>query len=143
GGQCGPSAPGSRLDADHPSAGVLIPRRFTLQERILPPPSLGGLVNEWPAERRDDWSALPPVAADPKPETRGSSGEDPDNAGIRREPCLPEHEAIAPDAPQPADPFAILMDETEDEPAQAKRLRQRMRAVARQAALDPGDGLEL
>ena len=29
GSQCGPSAPGSRLDADHPENGVLIPRRNT------------------------------------------------------------------------------------------------------------------
>src|SRR5450631_3570960 len=29
GSHCGPAAPGSRLDADHPENGVLIPRRFT------------------------------------------------------------------------------------------------------------------
>src|ERR1700685_4064822 len=29
GSHCGPSPPGSRLDADHPEKGVLIPRRFT------------------------------------------------------------------------------------------------------------------
>jgi predicted ATPase len=29
GSHCGPTAPGSRLDADHPENGVLIPRRFT------------------------------------------------------------------------------------------------------------------
>ena len=114
-----------------------------LQERILPPPSLADLVKKLSTACRDDWSALPPIAADPKPVTGGSSDEDPDNAGIRREPTLPEHEAIAPEAPQPADPFAILMDEADDEPVQANMLRQRMRTVARQAALDPGDGLEL
>src|SRR5205807_8784341 len=35
------------------------------------------------------------------------------------------------------------VDEDDDEPVQAKTLRQAMRTVARQAALDPGDGLEL
>ncbi len=35
------------------------------------------------------------------------------------------------------------MDEADDEPVQANMLRQRMRIVARQAALDPGDGLEV
>jgi type IV secretion system protein VirD4 len=114
-----------------------------LQERILPPPSLAGLVRKLPTARRDDWNALPPVAADPKPAIVGSSNEDPDNAGIRREPTLPGHEAIATESPQPADPFAILVDEADDEPVQADMFRQRMRAVARQAALDPGDGLEL
>jgi type IV secretion system protein VirD4 len=37
------------------------------QERILPPPSLVGLVQKLPAARHDDWSALLPVAVDPKP----------------------------------------------------------------------------
>jgi type IV secretion system protein VirD4 len=113
-----------------------------LQERILPPP-LASLAKKLLTARRDDWSALLPVAADPKPATGGSSGEDPDNAGIRREPTLPANEAIAPEAPAPADPFAILVDEADDEPVQAKMLRQAMRTVARQAVLDPGDGLDI
>jgi len=114
-----------------------------LQERILPPPPLADLVKKLPTACRDDWSALLPVAVNPKPAPGGSSDEDPDNAGIRREPTLPEHEAIAPELPQLDDPFAILVDEADDEPVQASMLRQRMRTVARQAALDPGDGLEL
>jgi len=114
-----------------------------LQERIVPPPPLAGLAKKLPTACRDVWSALLPVAVDPKPAPSGSTDEDPDNAGIRREPALPEHEAIAPEAPAPADPFAILVDEADDEPVRAKMLRQAMRTVARQAALDPGDGLEL
>jgi type IV secretion system protein VirD4 len=77
------------------------------------------------------------------PTTGGSSDEDPDNTGIRREPTLPEHDAIAPESPTEADPFAILVDEAHDEPVQANMIRQRMRTVARQAALDPGDGLDV
>jgi type IV secretion system protein VirD4 len=114
-----------------------------LQERILPPPSLSDLAKKLPTPPRDDWSAPLPIAVDPKPPNGGSSDEDPDNAGIRREPALPEHEAIAAEAPQPADPFAIFMDEADDEPVRANMLRQRMRAVAPQAALDPGDDLGL
>jgi len=114
-----------------------------LQKRILPPPSLADLMKKLPTARRDDWSALPPVAVDTKPTTDGSSDEDPDNAGIRREPTLPEHEAIAPESPTAADPFAILVDEADDEPVQANMIQQRMRTVARQAALDPGDGLDV
>ena len=113
-----------------------------LRERILPPPSLADLVKKLPKAPRDDWSALVPVAVNPKPATGGSSDEDPDNAGIRREPALPEHEAIAPRSPIPADPFAILVNDADDEPLQADVLRQRMRIVTRQAALDPGDGLD-
>ena len=114
-----------------------------LQERIQLPPSLAGLVKRPPAASRDDWNALLPIAADPKPATGRPSKDDLDNGGIRREPTLPEHEAIASEAPKLADPFAILMDEADDEPVQANMLRQQMRTVARQATLDPGDDLGL
>jgi type IV secretion system protein VirD4 len=114
-----------------------------LQERILPPPSLADLVKKLPKAPHDDWSALVPGPVDPKPVIGGSFGEDPDNAGVRREPTLPEHEAIAPEVPQPADPFAILMDDPDDEPVQANMLRHAMRTIARQAALDPGDGFNI
>jgi type IV secretion system protein VirD4 len=117
---------------------------WRFQERILPPPSLARLLQKLLAVSRDDWSAFLPVAVDPKPGTGGPSGSNNlENGGIRREPCLPKHEAIAPEAPQSADPFAILMDETDDEPVQANTLRHQMRSVARQASLDPGDGLGL
>ena len=36
GSQCGPSSPGSRLDADYPENGVLIPRRFTIASTNAP-----------------------------------------------------------------------------------------------------------
>jgi len=62
----------------------------------------------------DDWSALPPIAVDPNRAPDGSSNEAPDNAGIRREPTLPEREAIAPESLTAADPFAILVDEADD-----------------------------
>src|SRR3974390_1875822 len=32
GSQCGPSVPGSRLNADHPNSGVLFARRFTAKK---------------------------------------------------------------------------------------------------------------
>ena len=114
-----------------------------LQKRVLPPPSLADLAKKLSTAWHDDWNASSPVAAGPKWVTGGSSNEDPDNAGIRREPTLPEHEAIAPEVSHPADPFAILMDESDDEPVQANMIRQRMRTVARQAVLDPGDGLDV
>jgi type IV secretion system protein VirD4 len=68
---------------------------------------------------------------------------DPENGGIRREPTLPEHEAIAPEQPQPAREFALVEDESDDAVPQALVLRQRMGSVARQAALDPDDGTGL
>jgi type IV secretion system protein VirD4 len=39
--------------------------------------------------------------------------------------------------------FAMLEDEPDDDPIRAKALSQNFPAVARQAALDPGDGLGL
>jgi type IV secretion system protein VirD4 len=113
-----------------------------LQERILSPPPMQ-LKKKLPTARSDDWSSLLPVTVDPKAATGGPSADDLDNAGIRREPTLPEHEAITLEAPRLADPFAILMDEADDEPMQRNMLRQRMRSVARQASLDPGDDLGL
>jgi type IV secretion system protein VirD4 len=101
------------------------------------------LESEPPKARQDDWSAVPPVALEARPAISRSADDDPDNAGIRREPELPEHEAIAPETPPSPDPFAILVDEADDESQQANMLRQRMRVVARQAALDPNDGIEL
>ncbi|MGH6834135.1 MAG: conjugal transfer protein TraG [Methylocella sp.] len=114
-----------------------------LQERILPPPSSTELMQRPSKAQQDEWSTLPPPVVDPQPATTRSSDDDPDNAGIRREPSLPEHEAIMPETPPPFDSFAIFVDEADEEPVQAKELRQQMRTVARQAALDHGDGLEL
>ena len=64
-------------------------------------------------------------------------------AGIRREPELPEHEEIVPPPPSPAREFDILDDEPDLDTAKARALRQRMRAVARQASMNPDDGIEL
>ena len=72
----------------------------------------------------------------------GSEG-DPDNAGIRREPELPEHEEIVALPHPPDQEFDLLDDEPDVDAAKARAMRSRMRTVARQASLDPGDGIEL
>jgi type IV secretion system protein VirD4 len=69
--------------------------------------------------------------------------DDAANGGIRREPTLPEHETIVSEEPKPNPEFALLEDEPDDEPLKAKALNDNFRGVARQAALDPGDGLGL
>jgi len=67
-------------------------------------------------------------------------GGDADNAGIRREPELPEHEEVI----LPATPEWEFEDLDEgDDQAIAFAQSQRLRAVARQAALDPGDEMDL
>jgi type IV secretion system protein VirD4 len=63
-----------------------------------------------------------------------------DTGGVRREPGLPDHEEIA--APPRQTEFDF--DPTEDdEPVRRAALQRRMRAVARQVALDPNDGMDL
>ena len=119
-------------------------RRLTA--RILPPPQLehvercpapGVAVN--PATK-DDWTA--PTASR---EEGGAADEDPANGGIRREPELREHEEIAPPEPGLASaPETFLPDETDDEEAlKARLLRSQGRSLARQASMDPEDGIAL
>ena len=114
----------------------------------------------------DDWSGLKPLAAPAlapisaasavpvgasasAPATaKANEAEDPANAGIRREPELPEHEAIAPEAPpsRPTREFDGLDDEpdAEAEGIKAKILQARAsRSLARQVSLDPADGMAL
>ena len=89
----------------------------------------------------DDWSSLQPVSL---PEDDGKNKpNDIADGGIRREPEIPEHEDIAPELPFPHEEFAALEDEPDDEAQRARAMQTRFRNVARQAALDPDDGIEL
>ena len=113
-----------------------------LQARILSPPEARHASEPVPTAGPDDWSTMPPIAV----ASAGSSSQVADDAdgGIRREPEIPEHEAIAPERPTPAhEEFAVLDDEPDDDAQRAKQLQDRFRGVARQAALDPDDGIEL
>lgn len=112
-----------------------------LQERIITPPELAAAPAN--AATSDDWSGRV-VAAAGHAGTMGAGedGDDPANAGIRREPELPEHEEITPPA-SPAQEFELLDDDPDVDAAKANAMRSRMRMVARQASLDPGDGIEL
>jgi type IV secretion system protein VirD4 len=119
-----------------------------LKSRILPPPALttagAGTSGDRPAAR-DDWaSLLPPKAGATDGSVTGPlADEDPANGGIRREPALPEHEAVTAAEPKERSEFAALEDEPDDDAIRAKALTQNFRTVARQAALDPDDGLGL
>jgi len=113
-----------------------------LQERIVAPPELA--VTPAIAAATDDWSGRVVAAAGHAGVgSGGGGGSDPANAGIRREPELPEHEEILPPPPSPAQEFELLDDEPDVDAAKANAMRARMRMVARQASLDPGDGIEL
>ncbi len=113
-----------------------------LQERIITPPELAAVPAD--AATSDDWSGRVVVAANVSAMDAAGGGIDGDraNAGIRREPELPEHEeVVAP--PPPAPEVEPLDDEPDVDAAKANTLRARMRIVARQASLDPADGIEL
>ncbi len=114
------------------------------KERILPPPDPAAGSAAAPTPLADDWtSRVVAPAHQPAANLTDQAGDDPVNAGIRREPELPEHEEIIPPPPAPAQEFDILDDEPDVDSAKARALRSRMRMIARQASLDPNDGIEL
>ena len=112
------------------------------QERILTPPDLVA-VPLAPSPSADDWSGRV-VAAESRSAPSGNAADgDPANAGIRREPELPEHEEIVAPPPSPEQEFEFLDDEPDVDAAKARAMRQRMRMVARQVAMHPDDGIDL
>jgi type IV secretion system protein VirD4 len=118
-----------------------------LAERVLPPPELSTFGREGSAAT-DDWSQLPsPLNTNAfRPETVlgiRPSVDDPANSGIRREPELPEHENVAPEASTLPPEFDFTEDEGDGDAVRARVLRRNVSGLARQAAMDPGDGLEL
>ncbi len=92
---------------------------------------------------------LPPIEADPLVSREGdwagqvveapsdSSTEDPANAGIRREPELPEHEEIVPEPKKPVHEFDTMDDEPDDEVQRQRIMQRTFGTVARQVSLDP------
>lgn len=114
-----------------------------LQERILTPPDLRSIPAA-PKVSSDDWTSRV-IAAASQSATNAASGTegDPANAGIRREPELPEHEEIVAPPPSPAQEFELLDDEPDVDASKARAMRQRMRSVARQVSMNPDDGIEL
>jgi type IV secretion system protein VirD4 len=128
-------------------------RRFT--ERVVSPPDIHAASGP---PGPDDWSALPPIAPPPEPpapkpepkkkkKAKKTSAEDEaDNADLRREPEMERHIDIAPPAlPAPANEFEL--DGPEPDPdadaARQSAMRRQMQGLARQASLDPGDGMDL
>ena len=55
---------------------------------------------------------------------------------------LPEHEKIASEH-APAGEFSVLDDEPDEEAIRARAMQRQFRGIARQAALDPDDGIPL
>ena len=122
-------------------------RRFTcriLAPPALTPPRMGGSGGR-PVSRANDWTPL--LDQDPDTATVDESaaaslvGHDRANGGIRREPGLPGHEAVVPEEPKREIEIGGFTDDPGDETTAAKEMDAKLRATARQAALDRGDGL--
>jgi type IV secretion system protein VirD4 len=113
------------------------------KDRVLSPPDP---LTSGRTSRPDGWSTLPQQKPDALllAETTKVDG-DPSNSGLRREPELPDHVAIAKETTEhEPDEFAIMLDEEpEDAARQRQALRRQMTGVARQVALDPDDGMDL
>jgi type IV secretion system protein VirD4 len=91
----------------------------------------------------DDWSGLPlPTSTKGGDQLQLKSSTDPANGGIRREPELPEHEDVVPNIPKPAAEFAFE-DDAGDDAIRSRVMRRQARGIARQAAMDPNDGIDL
>jgi len=112
-----------------------------LAERVLPPPKLAAKTQQ---PKSDSWSQLAPQEPSGALLAEFAKSEDAANGGLRREPELPDHVAIVRETTAPAhEEFAVIDDEPEDAASQARLLRQQMRGLARQASLDPADGLDM
>ena len=63
--------------------------------------------------------------------------------GVRREPDLPEHEEIARVGTAEINEFEFEERRDQDQAGGNRKMAERMRVNARQAALDPNDGIDL
>lgn len=115
-----------------------------LTERVMPPPAPARTAHSRPS---DDWSHLP-VPDSMKPSVPGApvdpASDDPTNGGLRREPELAQHESVTPEREYPVpNEFDLDRDEPDDDAIRRRAVDRAMRRVARQAALNPNDGIEL
>jgi len=113
-----------------------------LAARILPPPNLLAQKPTLTAQSLDppedvDWTGRVITAE------QGSDTKDPANAGIRREPELPEHDEIAPELQRPVHEFDPVEDEPDDEAQRRRTMQRAFGGVARQVSLDHDDDMRM
>ena len=65
------------------------------------------------------------------------------NAGLRREPGLEPHKDIAPEKANPPNEFYLDRDDDNHDVVRIHTLNRCVRNLARQAAMDPADGMKL
>jgi type IV secretion system protein VirD4 len=113
-----------------------------MNARILPPPALTDDRSPPPEEsppipQDGDWAGV--IVAAPS----SAATEDPANAGIRREPELPDHEEIAPEPAKPVHEFDPMDEDPDDEVQRQRIMRRTFGTVARQVSLDPDDDMRM
>jgi len=117
------------------------------RERVIPPAKLGGIAGA--GDRQNVWSGLHPATAVVKKVgttdglRNGKSADDHANSGIRREPELLQHEEVIPERAPARPEFQFADEEPDDEVQRATTLRRQAANLAREAAMDPNDGLGL
>ncbi|MAX93602.1 MAG: conjugal transfer protein TraG [Pseudomonas sp.] len=113
------------------------------KRRVLPPPVLvAGRYADAPPVRDDDWTQLaPPEACEPAALDDSLASSSADEGGPRRQPELAQT-VIYPEEPEPAFNDLALLDD-DDLPVLSRQFDPAMQRVARQAALDPDDGIQL
>jgi len=116
-----------------------------LAARVLPPPTSASLHDDVATSSLAppiDWATLSP-SHDARSVGSLAKQADTANSGIRREPELPEHEAITREAPAPLPEFALLDDERSRKTVRTAALQRSFTAAAGQAAMDPDDDMAL
>jgi len=99
-----------------------------------------------PGQVEDDWSACAPIAAPAMRTRRRAATGEAEEGGLRLEPAPLFEDAETP--PPPPREFSFLEPDDEDDgfdgmAGEDQAQQARFRRVARQASLDPDDGLEL
>ncbi|HCF2944129.1 TPA: conjugal transfer protein TraG [Pseudomonas aeruginosa] len=115
------------------------------QRRVLPPPVLvAGRYADAPPARADDWSGL--AMPDVPTAMAAALGDDlaatVEEGGPRQQPELSEAVAYNPD-PEGSVSDLSLLDDDDLQPVLSRQLDPAMQRVARLAALDPDDGVQL
>jgi type IV secretion system protein VirD4 len=118
-------------------------RRLADRVRPLPAQGSAAISSQKAGPSNDDWTSLPIPIRAVQEEPQAVDQDDSANAGIRREPALPEHEAIAVEDVHPAPDFAVIEDEPDLRAVRSATMQRRVQIVARQASMDPDDGVAL
>ena len=112
------------------------------QERILAPPA----IEKAKVAKADHWSTLPlpppPEIKEPPPRD-SHDDDDPTGSERRLQHELSKSKTIEKKEPIDNEFAPDPDDDMEDDTARVSRINQRMRQVARQASLDPCDGIEM